>query len=323
MQSPSDNLKGLLRIVSAPMAGISSPAFRVLCQEMGATMTFTEMISSRGLTSANRNTMSLLETARGETAVAAQIFGHRPRDMARAARIVEKSGFRLVDINMGCPVRKVVGPGAGAALLREPGLAADIVSAVRDAVSIPVTAKIRSGWTADRIVAPDLSERLAGAGLSALTVHARTRDQGYGGRADWKVIAEVVERLDIPVVGNGDVVDGPSALRLLDQTGCNGVMVGRASLGNPWVFREIRRFLDGRGGSPQPSRRERFGVFLRHLRGTIRESGRIGGIRRFRTYAAWYTKGISGAPEARRLIQQSRSASEIIRTIKNLYGLSG
>jgi nifR3 family TIM-barrel protein len=303
------------------MAGISTPIYRLLCQEKGATLTFTEMVSARALVLSNRATLELLRKRDEETRVAAQIFGTSPRTMERAARIVEEEGFCLVDINMGCPVRKVVSTGAGAGLMRTPALAADIVAAVRESVSIPVTAKIRSGWDPGHINAVETAQRLEKAGLSALTVHARTRDQGYSGRADWGVIAAVAAESGIPVVGNGDVNSGACALRMLDETGCRGVMVGRAALGHPWIFEDIREHLNGRPVQRKPSRRERYLICLRHLRGTILEAGRNRGIRQFRTHAVWYTKGFRGAPKARQRLQRARSAREIMKILKDLYGL--
>jgi len=303
------------------MAGVSSPAYRVLCQEKGADLTFTEMVSAKGILMNNKETWSLLDRADGEHRVAAQIFGRVPHEMALAARAVEESGFRLVDINMGCPVRKIVSTGAGAALMQTPSLAAEIVAAVRESVSIPVTAKIRSGWDAQTINAVDLSRRLEAAGAAALIVHARTRAQGYSGKADWSVIAGVVSGVTIPVVGNGDVIDGSSAQSLLEITGCQGIMIGRAALGNPWIFEEIKAHLADYGGSVAPSPDDRYLTCLRHLEGTIEESGRKRGVRRFRTYAMWYTKGLEGAAAARRQIQKARDARDMMAVLRSLYGI--
>ncbi len=303
------------------MAGISTPIFRQLCEEKGASLTVTEMISARALSMGNQKTIGLLRKGGGEKNVAAQIFGARPRDLSAAAAQVEEAGFKAVDVNMGCPVRKVVGTGAGAALARTPALAAEIVAAIRDRISIPVTAKIRSGWNHDQINAPELAARLEKAGLAALFVHARTRDQGYSGHADWQVIADVVSAVNIPVVGNGDVKNGPSALRMLDETGCQGIMVGRAALGNPWIFSEIACALNaGRPFAP-PDRRERFELFVRHLQGTIEWAGPTRGVRQFRACAVWYTKGLKGAPAARQRIHHAHSAEEIVEIVKELHGI--
>jgi len=303
------------------MAGISTPIFRQLCEEKGATLTVTEMISARALSMSNQRTIGLLRKESGEKNVAAQIFGTRPRDLAAAAERVEEAGFCLVDVNMGCPVRKVVSTGAGAALARTPALAAEIVAAIREKVSIPVTAKIRSGWSSDLINAPELATRLEGAGLSAISVHARTREQGYSGQADWTVIADVVSSVAIPVVGNGDVKDGLSALRMVAETGCDGVMVGRAALGNPWVFSEIDGAMSSERHFVPPGRQERFELFVRHLRGTIERAGAVRGTRQFRTCAGWYTRGIPGAAAARQKIHKAGSTSEIEKIVRDLYGI--
>jgi len=325
MQSPSqrshDELTDHLRLVCAPMAGISTPIFRQLCEEKGASLTVTEMISARALAMANQKTIGLLRKGGGEKNVAAQIFGNRPHDLTAAAVQVEEAGFAAVDLNMGCPVRKVVSTGAGAALARTPALAAEIVAAIRERVSIPVTAKIRSGWTHEEINAPKLAALLEKAGLDAICVHARTRDQGYSGFADWQVIADVVSAVSIPVVGNGDVKCGPSALRMLHETGCRGVMVGRAALGNPWIFSEIASAINNASPFRPPDRLERFELFLRHLEGTIAQVGAAQGARLFRACAVWYTKGLKGAPAARQRIHRARSPDEIVEIVKKLHGL--
>lgn len=303
------------------MAGISTPIYRQLCEENGASLTVTEMISARALRLSNQKTIGLLRKGGGEKNVAAQVFGTRPRDLALAAQRVEEAGFCMVDINMGCPVRKVVCTGAGAALGRTPALAAEIVAAIREKVSIPVTAKIRSGWSRDQINAPELAARLEKAGLSAVVVHARTREQKYSGHADWNVIADVVGAVRIPVVGNGDVTDGPSALRMLAETHCAGIMVGRAALGNPWIFSEISCALVSDRPFDTPSRLERFETFRRHLHGTIEWAGPIRGARQFRTCANWYTRGFTGAALARQEIHRAKSPAEIESIVRDLYGI--
>ena len=313
-----------LAIVAAPMAGFSTPIFRLLCQENGATLTFTEMISSKGLLMSNRKTFSLLARHRHETRTGAQIFGTDPEEMALAVREVEKAGFLLVDINMGCPVRKVVSTGAGAALMLDTERAAAIVSAVKERVSIPVTAKIRSGWDKAGINAVPFALRLEAAGVDAVTVHPRTRGQKYSGMADWAIIADVTAACAIPVIGNGDIKDGRSALRMKEETGCHGVMVGRASLGNPWIFGEIERTFLSRGSSAWTVRdnltqREKFSTFLRHLRGVLLESGRDHGIRKFRSHAAWYTRGHVGAGAARSRIMRAPSPRKIRMIVKELF----
>lgn len=323
-QQPKAVQDDSLTLVAAPMAGISSPIFRLLCQESGATMTFTEMVSSKGLMMANKKTFSLLQRHPLEDRSGAQIFGNDPDEMALAARAVEKAGFSLVDINMGCPVRKIVTTGAGAALMRDTTRAAAIVEAVRQAVSIPVTVKIRSGWDKQSINAVALALRLETAGADAVTVHPRTRSQGYAGKADWTIIADVTAACRIPVIGNGDVKDGRSAVQMKEETRCHGVMVGRATLGKPWIFNEIGRFLlsghrPDSHGRPGPSQRQKYTIFLRHFRGILHETGISGGIRKFRSQAAWYTRGYVGAGAARRQIMSAGSVRKIREIVKKLF----
>ena len=318
MPCSKPNLKAMLRLTAAPMAGISTPIFRKLCRDQGATLAFSEMVSSKGLVRCNEKTAELLALGNDERPAAAQLFGPDPAEMAEAALITQEQGFDVVDINMGCPVRKVVSVGSGCALMKDPIRAARIVRVMADRVDIPITAKIRSGWDADHINAPDLAARLEDAGLSAITVHARTRDQGYSGAADWDLIAAVKNRVSLPVIGNGDVKDKDSALRLLHRTGCDGIMVGRAALGNPWVFASIRAALEGRPEPEPPDRMDRYKVFLRHFRGLRLESGRDGAHHEMKKFAAWYLKGFPGAPRARRKIHQSANRAEMVRAVEEV-----
>jgi nifR3 family TIM-barrel protein len=300
------------------MAGISTPIYRALCRKMGATAAFTEMISARGLVSENSRTLEALSIAPDEHPVGAQLFGTDPGIMAEAAQIAADAGFDLIDINMGCPVRKVVSNGAGCALMENSSLACEIVRTMIDRIDLPVTAKIRSGWSHERLNAVQFGKALEASGLSALIVHPRTRDQGYAGRADWRVIAQVKEHLDIPVIGNGDVIGGDSANRLRQQTQCDGIMIGRAALGNPWIFSKVLAALQDRSDDRTPSREERYQTFLMHFEGLQKELGEVRGSRHMKRFGAWYIRGFRGASAARAALHRSRTPEQIIRIVESV-----
>jgi nifR3 family TIM-barrel protein len=286
---------------------------------MGAKMAFTEMISAKGLLLGNQRTYEFLKIHENEHWAGAQLFGSDPEEMAAAAQIIEKEGFSVVDLNMGCPVRKVVSHGAGAALLKTPQLAATIASAVVKRVRIPVMCKIRAGWSSDCINAVSVAQELEGAGISAITVHPRTRDQGYAGKSDWKLIAEVKRNLRIPVVGNGDVVDGESALRLYNQTFCDGIMIGRAALGHPWVFREVAAALEGRPFKNKVSPNDRYAIFMEHYKGLQSECGENRAFHKMKRFSSWYTRGYQGASTARAALHRCTSDEAMIEIVRNLF----
>src|SRR5574340_1065216 len=244
-------------LVLAPMAGITDLPFRIICREMGAGIVYSEMVSAEALIRDQKRTMVMLSTEPRERPVAFQIFGSRPASMAAAARILSEKDIDIIDINMGCPVPKVLKSGSGSALLKDPGLAREIMEAVVKASRKPVTVKIRLGWDAKNIVAPGFAQAAEQAGIAAVTVHGRTRAQGFSGSADWTMIRTVKRSVGIPVIGNGDVRSGTDAKRMLDETGCDGVMIGRAIQGNPWIFREAKTFLETGLPVPHPSTGER------------------------------------------------------------------
>ena len=242
------------RLLLAPMAGVSDEAFRTLCREQGADLTYTEMVSAKGLSYANEKTRHLLRLAPGEDQVAVQLFGHEPDTMA------------YLDINMGCPARKIVSKGDGSALMKDPALAASIVRAVRAAVSRPVTVKFRRGWAEGDETAPEFARRMEDAGACAIAVHGRYAEQLYRGRAEWGAIARVKEAVSVPVVGNGDVRSGADAVAITERTGCDAVMIARAAEGNPWLFAQAKAALAGEPEPDGPTVEERIALARRHAR---------------------------------------------------------
>lgn len=298
-------------VVLAPMAGVTDMPFRLLCKRFGCGLVCSEMVSDKALLYGNDRTRGMLAIDPRERPISIQLFGAGPETMAEAARIVE--GFRpdIIDINMGCPAPKVVKSGEGAALLRDLDLAGRIIEAVVRSVSIPVTVKMRSGWDSDHIVAPDLARRAEEAGAAAVTVHARTREQFYSGRADWALIARVCRAVSIPVIGNGDVTDPASAMAMFEQTGCRGVMIGQGALGNPWVFRRVERSLAGGEDPGSPSLAERLAVAREHLRAHVAECGEERGIKEMRKHLAWYLKGMPGAAAHRDALNRLNTLNEV------------
>lgn len=302
----------------APLAGITDSPFRSLCKEQGAALVFTEMVSGKGLWYGDKNTGKLLYIAPEEEPVGFQIFGHEPEVMAFTARELDKMPGALIDINMGCPVPKIVKNGEGSALLKNPDLIYDVVAATVKNTSKPVTVKIRIGWDSDSINAVEVAHAISAAGASAVTVHGRTREQYYSGKADWSVIAAVKRAVDIPVVGNGDVVDAASALAMIEQTDCDFVMVGRGALGNPWVFRELIAAWKGEELPPRPTASEKKAMMLRHLQGIESIKGEYAAVREMRKHVGWYLKGVPGAAAFRGRVNQITDMKELIQAIKNI-----
>jgi nifR3 family TIM-barrel protein len=290
------------KLILAPLAGITDTTFRLLCRENGADVVLTEMASAKGLLTQPSLSRRFLEFCEGERPVGAQLFGASPAEMGEAAARVRELGFDFVDINMGCPVRKVTSGGAGAAVLADPGLAGELVAAaVRGGGGIPVTAKIRSGFGKESETYREVAREAFAAGAAAVTLHPRTRGQMFSGRADWGQIAALKREFpDRTIVGNGDVRTASDAGRMIAETGCDAVMVGRAALGNPWIFQAMRRELLapvgplGAPSSPDPSRERRMALILRHGEEMHRRCGNPG-IREMRKHLAWYSRGIPGA----------------------------
>jgi len=295
----------------APMAGVADRAFREMCVKFGAGYTVTEMVSAKGLCMQDRKSRELLELSEAEHPAAAQIFGDDPAFMARAAEKSLAFSPDVIDINMGCPAPKIAGNGGGAALMRQPELAQAIVEAVCQAVPIPVTVKMRVGWDAEHINCVELAERLEQAGAAMLTVHGRTKMQMYAPPVLTEPIAAVRRAVQIPVVANGEVTDGVSAARLMEQTGCEAVMVGRGSLGRPWVFRQIQAYLTDGTVLPEPPARERMAVMLEHIERICEYKGQKVAMLEARKHAAWYMKGIRGAAALRREICELKTFDDL------------
>jgi len=281
-------------MILAPLAGISDLPFRVIARGLGCDLAFTEMISANGLVRSNERSRFYLQSSDEDKPLGVQIFGSDPLILADAARIVTEQGADLIDVNMGCPVKKVIKNGAGAALLRDPGLVSRILGAVRKATPRPLTVKIRSGWNLQEINAVQIARIAEQQGVDAVTVHARTAVQGFSGAADWKVIETVRNSVGIPVIGNGDVKSGSDAWQMIQRTGCDGVMVGRGALGNPWIFRDGVAPRPTSESHPAPSLAERKAMIQRHLHKEADLLGDKEAVMRFRKHLLWYTKGLRG-----------------------------
>ena len=304
------------RVFLAPLAGITDTSFRLLCREFGAALVFTEMISADGLVRGNTNTLRYLFFSQSERPIAIQIFGSDPETMAEGARRAARQKPDLIDLNLACPVRKVVRRMAGAALLRDLRLTEKVCRAVVGAVDTPVTIKIRSGWSSDSIVAVDVAQMAHGCGISAVTVHPRTQKMHFSGSADWSLIARVKEAVPIPVIGSGDVTSPSDAREIFEQTGCDAIMIGRASLGQPWIFKQINHYLENKELSAPPTLEERFDIALRHTRLAVKEKGELLGVRTMRKHLTWYTKGLPGAAPLRQRI----FCVETVGDIEDLFG---
>ena len=302
----------------APLAGITDAPMRRLCHRQGAALTYTEMVSCKGMWYGDRNTGKLLYTYRDEQPVGYQIFGHEPEVMAYAAREISSMPGKLIDINFGCPVPKIVKNGEGSALLKNPDLIYDIVAAVVKNTDKPVTAKIRTGWDKDSINVVEVAHAISAAGASAMAVHARTREQYYSGKADWSMIASVKRAVDIPVIGNGDVTDGKAAISMMDETGCDLVMIGRGALGNPWIFREALAAWRGEEIPLQPSKDEKKAMMISHLEDLTELKGEYAAVREMRKHVGWYLKGVPGAAAFRGMVNNITDSNELIKAIKSI-----
>ena len=293
------------KLILAPMAGVCDLPFRLLCKEKGCDILYTEMISAKGLYYNNKNTGPLLMTTEKEKPIGVQLFGSDPELLADMANKIEDRGFAFVDVNMGCPVPKIVNNGEGSALMKDPKLIGDIVSAMVKKCRLPITIKIRSGFDEEHINAPEIAHIAEVSGASAIAVHGRTRSQYYSGHADWDVIRQVKERVTIPVIGNGDINDVFDVIKMREQTGCDGFMIGRGARGNPWIFDEIKTYLET----------EIKDMMLRHARLMIEYKGEFTGIHEMRKHVAWYSAGFKDSSKLRNLINQVETYDEMVELL--------
>lgn len=296
--------------ILAPMAGVCDLPFRLLCKEKGAAMVCTEMVSAKAIYYNNKNTKELLTIDKNEGPVSLQLFGSEPKLMAEMAKRIEEIPFDILDFNMGCPVPKVVNNGEGSALMKNPVLAGHIIEAMANAISKPVTVKIRAGFDAEHINAVEIAKIAENSGAAAITVHARTREQYYSGKADREIIRLVKEAVSIPVIGNGDIDCYESAKHMLEYTGCDGVAIGRGAEGNPWIFEELNAKYAGLDYN-KPSLEEVKEMIMRHAKMLIDYKGEYIGIREMRKHAAWYTAGFKGASKLRGRLNEASSIESL------------
>ncbi len=306
-------------VFMAPMAGITDKAFREVVRLAGGKYSFTEMVSDKALLSCNPKTVKMLDLNEEDEPRIVQLFGAEPVPMAEAAKIAVTYGANVIDINMGCPTPKIVKNGEGSALLKNLCLAENIAANVVKNVSVPVTVKMRLGWDSSAIIASELVRRLEAVGVSMVTIHARTREQHYTGKADWEWIARIKERVKIPVIGNGDILTPDQAQKMVNQTGCDGVMIARGALGRPWAIARAQYFLDTGKKLPEPSNKEKYELFLFHFEKLLSYKGeRIGG-NEIRKHAAWYLKGIKGTAEYRNKIMNTHNSEGIKMIIAKIF----
>ncbi len=307
-------------IILAPMAGVSDLPFRLLCRQQGAGMVCMEMVSAKAIYYHNKNTDSLMEIHPDEGYVSLQLFGSEPELLGEMAKRIEERPFTFLDFNMGCPVPKVVNNGEGSALMKDPRLAEKIFTALVRSTRKPVTVKIRKGFDDSHVNAVEIARIAEGCGVAAVAVHGRTREQYYSGQADWDIIARVKDALTIPVLGNGDVDSPLKAEEMLRQTGCDGILIGRAAQGNPWIFREVTGYLESGVIPPRPDNREKKELILRHASLQLQYKGEYTGVREMRKHLSWYTMGMPNSARFRREINALQSMEQLRESVERIFG---
>lgn len=306
-------------VILAPMAGVTDLPFRLLCREMGAGLVCMEMVSAKAIFYNNKNTEGLLQVHEKEHPASLQLFGSDPEIISQMAARIEHRPFSILDFNMGCPVPKVVNNGEGSALMKDPKLVEKILSSLVKAVKKPVTVKIRKGFDEGHCNGVEIAKIAEACGVAAVAVHGRTREQYYSGKADWEIIRAVKEAVKIPVIGNGDVDSPQAAKRLLEETGCDGVMIGRAAQGNPWIFREVTKYLEEGIIPKRPENREKKEIILRHAKLQLAYKGEYTGVREMRKHLAWYTVGMPHSARFRQMINSMETMEELLRGVEEIF----
>lgn len=300
----------------SPMAGVTDLPFRKICKEKGCGMLYTEMINAKALCYDDENTKKMLKIEEGEHPVAVQIFGSDPEFMGKAAAIMNEYSNEILDINMGCPAPKVVKNGDGSALMRNPKLAAEVLSSVVKNSKKPVTLKIRKGWDDDSVNAVEIAKIAQECGISALAIHGRTREQFYSGKADWDIIAEIKQAIDIPVIGNGDVFEVQDAVNMLEKTKCDAIMIGRGAQGNPWIFKRINHYMKTGEILPEPTLEEKITTAIKHMNLAVAEHGEYVAVREMRKHIGWYLKGLKNSAKYRDQINKITDYKEVIAMLE-------
>lgn len=307
-------------IILAPMAGVSDLPFRLLCREQGAGMVCMEMVSAKAILYNNKNTDMLMEIHPEEGPASLQLFGSDPDILSEMAKRIEERPYAILDLNMGCPVPKVVNNGEGSALMKNPKLVEEILTKLVKASSKPVTVKFRKGFNDENVNAVEIAKIAESCGVAAVAVHGRTREQYYSGKADWDIIAAVKDAVKIPVIGNGDVTSPELAKEMLEKTGCDGVMIGRAAQGNPWIFREVTQFLENVTIPERPTNQEKKEIIIRHAKLQLQYKGEYTGVREMRKHLSWYTVGMPHSAKFRQTINSMESMEELLAGVEEIFG---